>query len=319
VPLPPGAICVTNVPRDADPADLAYAQAMARVAFEYPDDADIGVLHAEALMMLSPWDWWSKQGEPNDGTREAIAQLAQVLARAPDHAGALHYLIHAYEQSPTPEKAVDAAQRLPALAPQAGHLVHMPSHIWMRQGRYAEAVAANQAAIAADESLAAQLRAQGFEPAASTSHHLHFLWSSASLAGQGAVAIAAADGVAQAAARGAETFGGGNDYFLALPLFARVRFARWEEIDAMPAPAGASVYPKAMWHWARGIAQARRGNAEAAGRELARCVRCAMTRAWTTDCSRASTNCARSWISRRPRSRARRSLRAVNGRRRSRR
>jgi hypothetical protein len=112
------------------------------------------------------------------------------------------------------------------------------------------------------------VRTQGFEPAASTSHHLHFLWSSASLAGQGAVAIAAADGVAQAAARGAETFGGGNDYFLALPLFARVRFARWEEIDAMPAPAGASVYPKAMWHWARGIAHARRGNAEAAGREL---------------------------------------------------
>jgi tetratricopeptide (TPR) repeat protein len=268
VPLPPGAICVTNVPRDADPADLAYAQAMARVAFEHPEDADIGVLHAEALMMLSPWDWWSKQGEPNDGTREAIAQLAQVLERAPDHAGALHYLIHAYEQSPMPEKAVDAAQRLPSLAPHAGHLVHMPSHIWMRQGRYAEAVAANQAAIAADEALAAQMRTQGFEPATSTSHHLHFLWSSASLAGQGAVAIAAADGVAQAAARGAETFGGGNDYFLALPLYARVRFARWEEIDAMPASVGASVYPKAVWHWARGIAQARRGNAETAGREL---------------------------------------------------
>jgi hypothetical protein len=269
VPLPPGAVCVTNVPRDADPADIAYAQAMARVAFDFPDDADIGVLHVEALMMLSPWDWWSKRGEPNDGTREAIAELGRVLARAPDHAGALHYLIHAYEQSPTPDKAVDAALRLPALAPQAGHLVHMPSHIWMRQGRYADAVAANQAAIAADAALAAQMRAQGFAPVAPPSHHLHFLWSSASLAGQGAVAIAAADGVAQAAADGAETFGGGNDYFLALPLFARVRFARWDEIDAMPAPAGASVYPQAIWHWARGIAQARRGDAAAAERELA--------------------------------------------------
>jgi tetratricopeptide (TPR) repeat protein len=269
VPLPPGVTCVTNVPRDADPADVAYAQAMARVAFDHPDDADLGVLHAEALLMLSPWDWWSRQGEPNDGTREAIAELERVLARASDHAGALHYLIHAYEQSPTPERAVDAAQRLPALAPQAGHLVHMPSHVWMRLGRYGDAVAANEAAIAADAALAAQMRAQGFAPVAPPSHHLHFLWSSASLAGQGAVAVRAANDVARVAAEGAETFGGGNDYFLALPLFARVRFARWEEIDAMPAPAGASVYPKAIWHWARGIAQARRGNAPGADRELA--------------------------------------------------
>lgn len=267
-PLPPGAICVTNVPRDADPADIAYAQAMARVAFDHPDDADIGVLHAEALMMLSPWDWWSKQGEPNDGTREAIAELGRVLARAPDHAGALHYLIHAYEQSPTPEKAVDAAQRLPALAPQAGHLVHMPAHVWMRLGRYAEATAANRAAVEADAALAAQMRAQGFAPLVQPTHHFHFLWSSASLQGAGAEAIRAADQVAALAAAGDSTYGGGNDYFLALPLFARVRFARWDEIDAMPAPQGASVYPRAMWHWARGVAQARRGNAAAAEREL---------------------------------------------------
>ena len=269
VPLPPGVLCLPRVPRDADPADLAYAQAMARVAFDHPDDADLGVLHAEALMMLAPWDWWTKQGEPNDGTREAIAELQRVLARAPEHAGALHYLIHAYEQSPTPQHAAGAAQRLPALAPQAGHLVHMPSHIWMRLGRYADAVTANEAAIDADTALAAQMRAQGFAPVSVPSHHLHFLWSSASLAGAGAVAIGAADDAAAAAAGGAETFGGGNDYFLALPLFARVRFARWEEIDASPVPAGASVYPKAIWHWARGLSAARRGDAAAAGRELA--------------------------------------------------
>jgi tetratricopeptide (TPR) repeat protein len=268
-PLPPGALCVTRVPQDADPADVAYAQAMARVAFDYPDDTDIGVLHAEALMMLAPWDWWSRKGDPNDGTREAIIELTRVLARAPEHAGALHYLIHAYEQSPTPDKAVDAAQRLPALAPQAGHLVHMPAHIWMRLGRYADATSANEAAVEADTALAAQMRAQGFAPLAQPSHHFHFLWSSASLQGAGAVAIGAADEVAAVAAAGDTTFGGGNDYFLALPLFARVRFARWDEIDAMPAPVGASVYPKAMWHWARGIAQARRGNAAASERELA--------------------------------------------------
>jgi len=269
VPEPGGTLCVTPVPRDADPADVAYAQAMARLAFEHPDDADIGVLHAESLMMLSAWAWWTRAGAPGDGTREAIEELNRVLKRHPDHAGALHFRIHAYEQSPMPELALDAAQRLPALAPQAGHLVHMPSHIWVRQGRYADAVAANQAAIDADAALAAQVRAQGFAPLAPPSHHLHFLWFAATLAGQGAVAIGAADRAAEAVAQGAQTYGGGDDYLLALPLFARVRFARWDEIDAMPPPKGASVYPQAIWHWARGVAQARRGDAAAAGRELA--------------------------------------------------
>jgi tetratricopeptide (TPR) repeat protein len=268
-PAPPGVMCVTPVPRDADPADIAYAQALARVAFEFADDPDIGVLHAESLLMLSPWYWWTGAGEPADGTREAIAELDRVLARAPDHAGALHYRIHAYEQSPTPERALDAAQRLPALAPNAGHLVHMPSHIWVRLGRYADAVAANEAAIEADAVLAAQMQAQGFAPEAPPSHHLHFLWSSAALAGQGATAIGAADGAALAVTQGARTYGGGDDYFVALPLFARVRFARWDEIDATPEPAGSSVYPRAVWHWARGMAHARRGDAAAAERELA--------------------------------------------------
>jgi len=268
VPLPPAALCASPAPRDADPADLAYARALARLAFDFPDDADLGVLHAEALMMLSAWAWWTRAGEPAPGTREAIAELERVLARAPDHAGALHYLIHAYEQSPVPERAAAAAERLPALAPAAGHLVHMPSHIWVRLGRYREAVAVNQAAVAADAALEAQVRAQGFEPVTLPSHHLHYLWWAAVLAGQGAVAIDAADQLGQLVARGTLTYGGGDDYFAALPLFARVRFARWEEIAAAPAPAGASVYPRAVWHWARGMAHARRGDAGAAEREL---------------------------------------------------
>jgi len=269
VPLPPAALCVTKVPRDADPADVAYARAMARVAFEHPGDADIGALHAEALLMLAPWDWWTRDGQPADGTREAISEIRRVLAFAPDHPGAVHFLIHAYEQSPTPERALEAAQRLPSLAPQAGHLVHMPAHVWMRLGRYADATAANQAAIAADAALAAQIRQQDFAPLARPSHHLHFLWSSASLQGAGKVAVGAADDVAALAAAHDESFGGGNDYFLGLPLFARVRFARWNEIDAMAMPQGASVYPRAIWHWARGVAKARRGDATAAARELA--------------------------------------------------
>lgn len=272
---PPAAMCVTPTPRDADPADVAYAQALARAAFDFPDDADVGVLHAEALLMLSPWTWWSRAGEPTEGTREAIAELQRVLTRAPDHAGALHFLIHAYEQSPVPQRALDAAARLPALVPDAGHLVHMPAHIYMRLGRYAEASDANRAAVAADARLAAQLRAQGAEPLSHPSHHLHFLWASAALQGDGEASIRAADDVAALAARHDEAFSGGNDYFLALPLFARVRFARWDEIDALTAADRATpsrVYPRAVAHWARGIAQARRGDAAAAAREHAALV-----------------------------------------------
>jgi tetratricopeptide (TPR) repeat protein len=270
---PPAAMCATPTPRDADPADVAYAQALARAAFDFPDDADVGVLHAEALLMLSPWTWWSRDGVPTEGTREAIAELQRVLARTPDHSGALHFLIHAYEQSPVPQRALDAAARLPALVPDAGHLVHMPAHIYMRLGRYAEASDANRAAVAADARLAAQLRAQGAQPLSHPSHHLHFLWASAALQGDGEASIRAADDVAALAARHDEAFGGGNDYFLALPLFARVRFARWDEIDALTAAERGTppsrVYPRAVAHWARGIAQARRGDPAAAAREHA--------------------------------------------------
>jgi tetratricopeptide (TPR) repeat protein len=267
-----GAMCVTPVPRDADPADVAYAQAMARVAFEHPGDADIGVLHAEALLMLSPWVWWQRDGTPAAGTREAIAELQRVLALDREHAGALHFLIHAWEQSPTPQQALDAAQRLPALVPDAGHLVHMPSHIHLRLGRYAQASETNRAAIAADAALAAQITAQGFAPQTHPSHHLHFLWASASLQGDGDAAVRAADEVAALAAQHDETYGDGNDYFIALPLFARVRFAQWDTIEAAAAQAqsrSASVYGEAIGQWARGMAAARQGRVAPAQAALA--------------------------------------------------
>jgi tetratricopeptide (TPR) repeat protein len=266
---PPAAMCATPAPAGADPADVAYAQSLARAAFDFPDDPDIGVLHAEALLMLAPWDWW-RDGQPNAGTRAAIVELQRVIARAPRHVGALHLLIHAAEQSPLPETALAAADALGALAPDAGHLVHMPAHVYQRLGRYADASQANRAAVDADARLAAQLKTQGFEPLTHTSHHWHFLWSSSALEGRGAAAIDAAEQVAALAAGHDGTFGGGNDYFIALPLFARVRFARWDEILAAGAPpAGATPYPAAVQHWARGIALARRGGTAAAAQELA--------------------------------------------------
>lgn len=263
-----GALCSARPSADIDPLDTAYAQAMARVARAFPADPDIRVLHAEALLLLAPWQWW-RAGRPATGTLQAIEELEAALALAPNHTGANHYLIHALEQSPTPERALAAAQRLGALAPNAGHLVHMPSHIYLRVGRYADASRANVEAIAADERFAAQIRAQGASPLGHVSHHRHFLWATAAMEGRGAVSIGAARELAAQVGRDGRPFGrAGNEYFAALPLFALVRFARWDEILAAPVPKGATAYPRGVWHYARGIALARGGRANEAQGEL---------------------------------------------------
>jgi tetratricopeptide (TPR) repeat protein len=265
---------VPLAPQDAEPLDIAYAQAMARAARDYADDDEITVLYAEALLMLSPWQWWSRDGgTPREGTLAAIDTLERVLARSPGHAGANHFLIHALEASKTPQRALAAAERLAQLAPDAGHMVHMPSHIFVRVGRYADAVRANQQAIEADRRLATQLRAQGFAPLGHVSHHHHFLWAAAAMQGSASIAIEAARWLAAEAARPEQPFGasGTNDYFLALPWLAQVRFARWDEILSSPArelPAHASVFPSALRHYARGVALARTGKVEAAAKEL---------------------------------------------------
>ena len=272
----PSPVCaVPPPPKDADPLDIAYARAMVKAAREFPDDDEVTMLYAEALLMLSPWQWWSRDGaEPREGTLAAIDTLERVLARSPGHAGANHFLIHALEASRTPQRALSAAELLPQLAPDAGHMVHMPSHIFTSVGRYADAVRSNRQAIEADHNLEAQLRAQGYEPLGAVSHHHHFLWASAAMQGNAAVALDAARWLADKAARPGQPFGNGgsNDYFLALPWLAQVRFARWEEILAAPEPkwpAHASAYPRAIRHYARGIALARTGRTESAEKELA--------------------------------------------------
>jgi tetratricopeptide (TPR) repeat protein len=275
-PAEGGAICSARALAGTDPLDLAYARAMARVAAEFPEDADVAVLYAEALLMLSPWEWWGDDGVAGNGVPEAVAVLERVLQRTPGHVGANHYLIHALEQSPEPGRALPAAERLGSLAPSAGHLVHMPAHVYVRVGRYADASRANEAAIAGDAALFAQMRAAGFEPVGQTSHHHHFLWASAGMEGRGAAAIEAASDLAARAAGPGEPFGPGtNDYFLALPLLAQVRFARWEAILATPELRGASPYPGGVWHYARGVAFARTGDIAAARAELAALERAA--------------------------------------------
>jgi tetratricopeptide (TPR) repeat protein len=272
----PSPVCaMPPPPKDADPLDIAYAQAMANAARAFADDDEVTVLYAEALLMLSPWQWWSRDGsEPRESTLAAIDTLERVLARAPEHAGANHFLIHALEASRTPERALAAADRLGDLAPDAGHLVHMPSHIYVRLGRYGDAVRANQAAIAADRRLAQQLRANGYEALGAVSHHHHFLWAAAAMQGNAAVALEAARWLAVQAAREDRPFGAGgsNDYFLALEWLAQVRFARWGQILATPEPKWpehASAFPRAIRHYARGLAYARTDRPDEAARELA--------------------------------------------------
>ncbi len=269
VPPADAALCMARPSAEVDPLDVAYAQAMAQVARAFPADPDVRVLHAEALLLLAPWEWW-RNGSPSVGTLQAIEELEAALALAPNHTGANHYLIHALEQSPMPARALPAAQRLATAAPNAGHLVHMPSHIYLRIGRYADASHANVEAIAADERFAAAVRAQGAQPLSHVSHHRHFLWATAAMEGRGAASIGAARELAAQVGQDGRPFGrAGNEYFVALPLFALVRFARWNEILAAAAPAGATSYPRGVWHYARGIALARTGRADQAQAELA--------------------------------------------------
>lgn len=274
VTLPPPELCTTprrQATGGRETLDRRYADAMGALARRFPEDLDAAVLWAEALMVLSPWDYWTPGGAPRPDTPAILDALEGVLRQAPDHPGANHFYIHALEESPHPGRALAAADRLGALVPVASHLVHMPAHIYMRVGRYHDATLANERANAADRWYAAQLRAQGAAPLARVAHHDHFLWASAGMEGRGAVAIAAAERLAAAAASADQPFGaaGSNEYFRALALLARVRFERWSEILAAPRPPAASAYPVGVWHFARGVALARTGKAASAQAELA--------------------------------------------------
>ena len=176
---------------DVGPLQVAYKNAMQQLVRSYPNDNDAAVLYAESLMDLNPWKFWAPDGKPADGTLELVGVLEQVLARQPNHIGANHYYIHAVEASPHPEKALAAAKQLETLAPSAGHLVHMPAHVYIRTGNYLEAARANVAAIKADERLA-KSGAESFYLIAYYGHNLHFLAISSAFAGNSRDAIAAA-------------------------------------------------------------------------------------------------------------------------------
>lgn len=254
---------------EREPQDIAYAEAMGRYVAAHPEDDDAAAIYAEALMDTMPWDYWSADGAPKPETVEVINALESILARSPDHPLALHLYIHAVEASADPGRAEDEADRLIALVPGSGHLVHMPAHIYWRVGRYDDAAQANVLAAKVDEAYIAQCNAQGFYPALYYPHNIHFLWAAASMSGQSAVALEAAqklaDNVRIEQIREFPTI----EFFKTIPMLAHVQFGRWDEILAMEAPPTDLDYSNAIWHYARGTALARKGKPDLAALEEA--------------------------------------------------
>ncbi|MBX3332713.1 MAG: hypothetical protein KF876_01240 [Nitrospira sp.] len=253
-------------PSDRDQLDIAYARAMRDVVLRFPDDMEAKTLYAESLMDLSPWDYWSSEGNPKAHTVKLLSQLEQVLAANPNHPGANHLYIHAVE-AVHPERAVKVAERLAGLMPGAGHLVHMPGHIYIRVGRYEDAIKANEHAVHADESYirdqspAAGIYVLGYYP-----HNYDFLAFAASMIGREKQAIDSADKMASLVPK--ELLREPGMVFLqhhqTRHLQMRVRFGRWDELLAADEPAQDLPHARAIWLYAHGRALAARGHIKAA-------------------------------------------------------
>ncbi len=252
--------------KDRAPLDQHYAEAMSEVARQYPDDLDAQTLLAEALMDTSPWNYWQADLTPKPNAAQALKVIESVLSRVRQHPGADHLYIHLVEAGPHPEKGVPSADRLGKFAPGAGHLVHMPSHIYVRVGRYHDAATANVLASRADESYLSQCKQQGAYPGAYYPHNVHFLWFATALEGRSQDSIQAAKKVSAYTTelRCGALEGPRQRY---LPLLAFARFGRWDDILQCPTPGPDYPFDGVMWHYARGIALAAKGRAEEAAQE----------------------------------------------------
>jgi len=254
---------------DRKARDTAYADAMRKVHLQFPNDQDIAMLYVESVMDLRPWGYWTRDGTPYDRTTEIVGLTEKIIAQNPNHPAALHLYIHlmeAYE----PFKAEPAADRLITLMPAAGHMVHMPAHIYQRVGRYADAARSNELAIAADEDYISQCRAQGLYPMAYYPHNLHFLWFAATADGRSKLAIESARKTASRVddetLKAVPLLAG----FRVVPYFALTRFGNWDDMLREPEPPASSAYMRGTWHYARGTSFLGKGQVTEAEQEFAK-------------------------------------------------
>jgi tetratricopeptide (TPR) repeat protein len=258
----------TGKAADRAAADRAYADAMQKLTRAFPDDLDARTLYAESLMDLRPWGYWTRDGRPYDETTQVQSALAFVIGRHQNHPGALHLWIHLWE-SVDAKKAEAEADRLVPLMPGAGHMVHMPAHIFQRVGRHADVIRVNQLAAKADEEYIAACRAQGLYPLAYYPHNLHFIWMGASASGQRTLAIESARKLAAAVPAEGLQAAPILQGFLAVPYLALVRFSEWDQILAEKTPAHDTAFMNSVWKYARAMALLGKDRLDEAERELA--------------------------------------------------
>jgi tetratricopeptide (TPR) repeat protein len=251
----------SNAGADRQTLDAAFVKAMGELWKAWPDDLDAGTFYAEAMMDTQPWDYWGQDGvTPKGHAQEIVSTLESIIARDANHPGALHLYIHAVEATTTPERAEAAADRLEQLMPGAGHIVHMPSHIYYRVGRYADAQRVNELAAEADEAYIATCRTQGYYPAAYYGHNIHFLWTSNEMEGRYEAAIGAARRLVKAvdAVNLASQLPLAEVYALT-PIVTQLRFEKWDAVLSEPSPPKALVLDRAIDLYAKGAAYAAKG------------------------------------------------------------
>ena len=256
----------TDLKADLRALDEAYRNAMKQVTQKYPDDLDAATIYAESVMDLNPWKFWDRDGKPAADTPEIVSVLESVLRRDPGHVGANHLYIHAVEASPDPGRALPSAKRLETAAPAAGHLVHMPGHIYLRTGDFADTVLTNQRAVAADDAFFKDFGKSAMYPIMYATHNSHFVWYAGMQAGMKEKSVEAADRVnremTESTPPGAldPVMGPFLEMYGVAPIAARWRFGMWDEILKLPPPDKRFLIDTAMWRAARGVAQAVKKN-----------------------------------------------------------
>ena len=248
--------------------NAAYAMAMKKLSNQYPSNAELAVLYIDALMNEHPWNFWLKDGTAQPWTNNTIAVIESVLKKWPEHPGAIHYYIHATEASQEPEKALPYADRLAEMVKGNGHLVHMPSHTYIRTGDYHKGVLVNEEASASDSVYISQCRAEGFYPMLLYPHNIHFLAACAFLEGSTKKAIDAAWMVSRQADKKYLAESITVQHFYSIPYYVLVQLEKWDDILRIPMPGESLIYPKAIWHYARGLAYAGKSDFNKAQQEL---------------------------------------------------